>query len=274
MAKKTPKKRFAPQDAPINVHANAEPSAARSGSSREAGPRKRPSLSVVGIGASAGGLDSFRELLQNLPPDSGMAFVIVQHLAQDQKSMLPDILARSTTMPVLEVVDATPLAANRVYVMSSQADVEYRAGALVIRKRERRKKHLPVDRLFVTLAEGLGERAVGVILSGTDGDGSTGAQHIKAAGGVTFAQDDSAQFDGMPKSAIGDGGLRPFAAGDRAQAHGARRPAACRCRPTAIRGRVRSHHRVAEAPAAKSISSITRRLRSSAGSTGACSCRT
>jgi two-component system CheB/CheR fusion protein len=162
-------------------------------------------LHVVGIGASAGGLDAFRELLQSLPADSGMAFVIVQHLARDQKSMLPDILSRSTTMPVQEVVDATPILPNHVYVMSSSADVEYAGGSLVVRKREHGKKHMPVDRLFVTLAEGLGEHSVGVILSGTDGDGSTGAQHIKAAGGVTFAQDQSAQFEGMPKSAIDKG---------------------------------------------------------------------
>ncbi|HEX7151690.1 MAG TPA: chemotaxis protein CheB, partial [Thermoanaerobaculia bacterium] len=173
---------------------------------------------VVGIGASAGGLDAFRELLQALPPDSGMAFVIVQHLARDQKSMLPDILSRSTTMPVIEIVDATPVVANRVYVMSAQADVEYAAGVLVLHKREPGKKHLPVDRLFTTLAEGLAELSVGVILSGTDGDGSTGAQHIKAAGGVTFAQDESAQFDGMPRSAI-DKGTVDFVLSPREIAH-------------------------------------------------------
>jgi two-component system, chemotaxis family, CheB/CheR fusion protein len=91
---------------------------------------------VVGIGASAGGLDAFRELLEALPADSGMAFVIVQHLARDQKSMLPGILARSTAMPVSEVVGATTVRANHVYVMSSQTDVEYASGALVVRRRE------------------------------------------------------------------------------------------------------------------------------------------
>ena len=183
-----------PNDAPAKGSAAADPPA-----------DGRQLLPVVGVGASAGGLDAFRALLQALPADSGMAFVIVQHLAGDQKSMLPNILSRSTTMPVCEVVDTTPILANHVYVMSSQADVEYASGALVVRKREPGKKHMPVDRLFVTLAEGLGELAVGVILSGTAGDGSTGAQHIKAAGGVTFAQDESAQFDGMPKSAIDRG---------------------------------------------------------------------
>jgi two-component system CheB/CheR fusion protein len=93
---------------------------------------------VVGVGASAGGLDAFRELLQSLPADSGMAFVIVQHLARDQKSMLPDILSRSTTMPVVEVVDSIPILANHVYVMSSQADVEYASGALVANARRGR----------------------------------------------------------------------------------------------------------------------------------------
>jgi two-component system CheB/CheR fusion protein len=113
------------------------------GSSGEAVTRKPRPLPVVGIGASAGGLDAFRELLESLPSDCGMAFVIVQHLAQNQKSMLPDILARSTTMPVMEVVSATPILANHVYVMSAQADVEYAAGALVLRKREPGKKHMP-----------------------------------------------------------------------------------------------------------------------------------
>jgi two-component system CheB/CheR fusion protein len=201
---------------------NGETSDAHTQSSEEtpsapgaaAKPQRDP-MRVVGIGASAGGLDAFRELLQALPADSGMAFVIVQHLAREQKSMLPAILARSTTMPVSEIVDAAPVRANHVYVMSSQADVEYASGALVLRKRVQGKKHMPVDGLFVTLASGLGELAVGVILSGTDGDGSTGAEHIKAAGGVTFAQDDSAEFDGMPKSAIDTGTvdfiLRPAA---------------------------------------------------------------
>lgn len=167
---------------------------------------RQPSpLRVVGIGASAGGLDAFRELLHALPVDSGMAFVIVQHLARDQESMLPDILSRSTAMPVVEIVDATTILANHVYVMTPNTDVEYAHGSLVVRKRETGKRHLPVDRLFATLAEGLGDLSIGVILSGTDGDGSTGAQRIKAVGGVTFAQDDSAQFDGMPRSAIEKG---------------------------------------------------------------------
>ena len=162
-------------------------------------------LRVVGIGASAGGLEAFRELLQVLPVDSGMAFVIVQHLAPDQKSMVPDILSRSTAMPVVEIVDAITIRPNHVYVMSPNTDVEYARGALVVRKRESGKRHLPVDRLFATLAEGLGDLAIGVILSGTDRDGSMGAQRIKAVGGVTFAQDGSAQFDGMPRSAIEKG---------------------------------------------------------------------
>ncbi|HEU4889895.1 MAG TPA: chemotaxis protein CheB [Thermoanaerobaculia bacterium] len=162
-------------------------------------------LRVAGIGASAGGLDAFRELLEHLRADSGMAFVIVQHLARNQKSMLPDILSRSTAMPVAELAEATTILANHVYVMPSDADVEYAHDALVLRKRESGAKHRPVDRLFASLAEGLGHRAIGVILSGTDGDGAAGAQQIKAVGGVTFAQDASAQFGGMPHTAIEKG---------------------------------------------------------------------
>src|SRR5687767_3572450 len=100
-----------PQDAPVEGSGATDQPAEGNGSSGKALSRKQP-LPVVGIGASAGGLDAFRELLKSLPADSGMAFVIVQHLAQDQKSMLPDILSRSTTMPVREVVDATPVLAN------------------------------------------------------------------------------------------------------------------------------------------------------------------
>ena len=180
--------------------------AGKGGSAAPVPPDRQPSpLRVVGIGASAGGLEAFRELLHALPVDSGMAFVIVQHLARDQASMLPDILSRSTAMPVVEIVDATTILANHVYVMTPDTDVEYAHGSLVVRKRETGKRHLPVDRLFATLAEGLGDLSIGVILSGTDGDGSTGAQRIKAAGGVTFAQDQSAQFGGMPTSAIEKG---------------------------------------------------------------------
>ncbi|HEX8616983.1 MAG TPA: chemotaxis protein CheB, partial [Thermoanaerobaculia bacterium] len=183
----------------------ASPAAPGGGLGETRSGRPSTPLRVVGIGASAGGLDAFRELLHALPVDSGMAFVIVQHLARDQKSMLPEILSRSTAMAVTEVVGATTILPNHVYVMSPDTEVEYARGALVVRKRDAGKRHMPVDRLFSTLAEGLGDLAVGVILSGTDGDGSTGAQRIKAVGGVTFAQDDSAQFDGMPRSAIEKG---------------------------------------------------------------------
>jgi len=162
---------------------------------------------VVGIGASAGGLDAFRELLEHLPADSGMAFVIVQHLSRDQKSMLPDILSRSTAMPVVEIHDAIPVERDHVYVMAADTDVEYANGSFVVRKRETAKHHMPVDRVFSSLAEGLGALAIGVVLSGADGDGTAGLQRIKAMGGVTFAQDGSAQFSGMPLSAIDHGAV-------------------------------------------------------------------
>ncbi|HEX8152998.1 MAG TPA: chemotaxis protein CheB, partial [Thermoanaerobaculia bacterium] len=236
LRKTKPRSQVKPQEAPAEGSTATGHPAAGQESFSEAGARKPQLFPVVGIGASAGGLDAFRELLASLPVDSGMAFVIVQHLAQNQKSMLPEILARSTAMPVSEVVDTTPVVANRVYVMSAQADVEYAAGALILRKREPGKRHMPVDRLFKSLAEGLGELSVGVILSGTDGDGSTGAQHIKAAGGVTFAQDQSAQFDGMPQSAI-DKGTVDFVLSPREIAHklvelARRRPSALAAPPS------------------------------------------
>ncbi|MEO8215507.1 MAG: chemotaxis protein CheB [Acidobacteriota bacterium] len=162
-------------------------------------------VNVVGIGGSAGGLDAFRALLGHLPVDSGMAFAIVQHLARGQKSLLPDILSRSTPMPVVELTESTPVVANRVYVMSSSSDLEYVRGAMVTRKRDSERPHLPIDRLFASLAHSFGSSSIGVILSGSDGDGTAGAMHIREAGGVTFAQDASAQFGEMPQSAIEKG---------------------------------------------------------------------
>ena len=160
---------------------------------------------VVGIGASAGGLEAFTQLLRALPVDTGMAFVLVQHLAPTRASMLAEILARATKMPVMEVHDEPAVAANHVYVIPPDRDMIISRGALHLIPREAAGQHHPIDAFFKSLAADQGHQAVGVILSGTANDGTNGLEEIKAAGGITFAQDTTAQQGGMPQSAIAAG---------------------------------------------------------------------
>ena len=164
-------------------------------------------LAIVGIGASAGGLEAFTQLLRALPPNTGMAFVFVQHLEARHESMLTKILATATEMPVTEVAQGAVVEPNHVYVIPPNGDIRVAGGVLQLSRRKAPNgRHLPVDALFKSLAEDQGARAVGVILSGTASDGTLGLRAIKVEGGVTFAQDpDTAKFDGMPTSAISAG---------------------------------------------------------------------
>ncbi|HTW39130.1 MAG TPA: chemotaxis protein CheB [Steroidobacteraceae bacterium] len=159
---------------------------------------------IVGIGASAGGIEAFKSLLGALPDDTGMAFVFVLHLAPTHVSMLAQILARETRMPVKEVHDAPQVQPNRVYVIPAGKAMIIRKGALHLIP-ESDIPHHPVDTFFSALAEDRGHLAIGVVLSGTATDGTLGLAAIKAVGGITFAQDASAQHDGMPCSAISSG---------------------------------------------------------------------
>jgi two-component system CheB/CheR fusion protein len=161
---------------------------------------------IVGIGASAGGLDACRRLLQALPADTGMAFVLVQHLHPDYPSQLAEILSRSTAMPVMEVQDEPAVQPNHVYIIpSARSMVIDRDGLNLHPRSEIRGMHRPVNAFFRSLAEFHGNCAIGVLLSGTGSDGVEGMEEIKAEGGITFAQDASAQYDGMPGSAIASG---------------------------------------------------------------------
>jgi two-component system, chemotaxis family, CheB/CheR fusion protein len=164
-------------------------------------------IAVVGIGASAGGLEVFQRLLGALPADTGFAIVFVQHLDPSHHSMLADILARSTEMPVSEAADGVPLEADHVYVMPAAVDLTVEKGALRLAPRTQAPGiHMPVDRLLRSMADDCGSRAIGVILSGTGSDGSAGVVAIRAAGGVTFAQDPAdARFAGMPRAAEATG---------------------------------------------------------------------
>jgi two-component system, chemotaxis family, CheB/CheR fusion protein len=162
---------------------------------------------VVGVGASAGGLEALSQLLRNLPTDTGMAFVLVQHLAAKHESILASILARETRMSVQEATEGMPVRPNHVYVIPPTQDLILHDGHLVLQPRSSVDgRHLPVDLFLRTLAEVQGSQSVAVVLSGTGSDGTLGCQAVKAAGGISFAQDPtSARYGGMPRSAIAAG---------------------------------------------------------------------
>ncbi|MEH2148893.1 chemotaxis protein CheB [Nostoc sp.] len=167
------------------------------------------SFPIVGIAASAGGLEAFTQLLQYLLPDTGMAFVLIQHLDPNHKSLLSEILARTTQMPVSEVQDGVTIEPNKVYVIPPNTKMMLSNGVLQLTPRERvQGKYMPADAFFTSLAADRGNKAIAVILSGTDGDGALGLKAIKAAGGVTFAQcEDTAKFDSMPNTAVATGNV-------------------------------------------------------------------
>lgn len=162
---------------------------------------------IVGIGASAGGLEAFQNLLAKLPTDTGMAFVLVQHLNPHHESRLTDLLSRSTAMPVLEAAHDMVLQCDHVYIIPPNTNLAIAQGHFHITPRgEGRGPHLPVDYLFRSMAEDQKARAIGVVLSGTGSDGTQGLCEIKAVGGITFAEDEkSARYTGMPMSAAGSG---------------------------------------------------------------------
>jgi two-component system CheB/CheR fusion protein len=164
---------------------------------------------IVGIGCSAGGLDAMSELLRALPDNAGMAYVIVQHMDPKHDSMLYSILARVTKMPVSQVEDGVEVRPDQVYVIPPNAQMWIEDGHLKLTKRpDSVAQYLPVDRFFESLAQDQHSLAIGVVLSGVGSDGTAGLRAIKAAGGVTFAQDEqSAKFSGMPVSAAQSGSV-------------------------------------------------------------------
>lgn len=162
---------------------------------------------VVAIGASAGGIEALRDLLMYIPADTGMAFVLVQHLDPTHHSILTELLAKKTAMKVAEVSDGLPIEPNHVYVIPPNASMSISGQVLHLGPREEsRGMHMSVDQFMRSLAEQKGNRAIGVILSGSGSDGTLGMAEIQAHGGVTFAQDEgTAKYDGMPRSAVGAG---------------------------------------------------------------------
>jgi two-component system, chemotaxis family, CheB/CheR fusion protein len=166
-------------------------------------------VSVVSIGASAGGLEAFSELLRNLPIQTGLAFVFVQHLDPHHSSQLVPILTRETALPIKEVTDGEFLRPDQVYIMPPNREMTLEKGSLRLWARtETRGWHLPIDRFFVSVAEDQGPSAIGVVLSGTASDGTRGLNAIKERGGITIAQDErSARYSSMPSSAIATGNV-------------------------------------------------------------------
>ena len=167
------------------------------------------SFPIVGIGASAGGLEAFKEFFSGMPEDNepGMAFVLVQHLAPDHKSSLTDIVSNFTSMKVLEVKDGMKVEANTVYIIPPNYDMIFLDGALELKEPAAPRGHrMPIDVFFRSLASGQSEQAVCVILSGTGSDGTLGLRAIKGEGGMAMVQEpDTAKYEGMPGSAIATG---------------------------------------------------------------------
>lgn len=169
-------------------------------------PATRLDHYVVGVGASAGGLEALERFFQGCPVDTGATFVVVQHLSPDHKSMMGDLLGRHTRMPVIMVEDDMGLAPDHVYLIPPGAVMHATHGHLHLRPKNPRGLTLPIDIFFSSLADVYGPFAIGIILSGTGTDGTRGATAINAAGGLVLAQDpESAKFDGMPRSAIATG---------------------------------------------------------------------
>ncbi|HEX6829551.1 MAG TPA: chemotaxis protein CheB [Burkholderiales bacterium] len=175
----------------------------------QAPPPAAPVFPVVAFGASAGGLEALTQLFSHLPGDTGMAFVVIQHLDPTHRSMLRELLSKATPMPAVEVKEGMEVLPDHVYVIPPNAHMAIANGRLRLLERgDGRGSHMPIDAFFRSLSEERGALAIGVILSGAASDGTLGLRAIKDAGGVTFAQDrESAKYDSMPVSAVAAGGV-------------------------------------------------------------------
>ncbi|MBD1871266.1 PAS domain-containing protein [Cyanobacteria bacterium FACHB-471] len=164
---------------------------------------------VVGIVASAGGLEAFTDLIRHLPADTGTAFVLIQHLSPDHESLLSEILGRVTEMPVHQVQDQMVVEPNQIYVIPPNTQMTLVDGTFHLAPRQKiQGRHVPGDVFFDSLAVDRGNKAIAVVLSGMDGDGAQGIKAVKEAGGVTFAQcEATARFDSMPHTAVATGSV-------------------------------------------------------------------
>ena len=185
---------------------NGDPGTDASQNPSESAKPAHEDLIVVGVGASAGGLEAFSELLKHLPLTTGMAFVLVQHLDPHHQSILSELLAAQTSLRVLQVQNETRIQPDCVYVIPPNNLMQIRDGMLTLQARPAVPEMFkPIDAFFRSLAHEYHSNAVGVVLSGTATDGTLGLKAIKAEGGITFAQNQTAKFDSMPRSAIAAG---------------------------------------------------------------------
>lgn len=170
-------------------------------------PLNEPVIPVVGIGASAGGLEAIQAFVEALPADSGAAFVIIQHLSPDYKSMMVELLSRKTELPVNRAEDGMRVQPNQLYLIPPKKNLTLFHGHLILKDQPSHEGlNLPVDIFLQSLAEDLGVHSVGVVLSGTGSDGARGIRAIKEHGGLVMVQnEETAQFDGMPRAAIATG---------------------------------------------------------------------
>jgi len=167
---------------------------------------KQPTFRVVGLGASAGGLESLQQFFGAMPVDSGCAFIVVQHLSPDFKTLMAELLARYSEMAITLAVDGETIEPNHVYLLPPGKAIEVREGKLRLTQKEPRALPQPIDVLFRSMAKDLGPRAVAVVLSGSGSDGSHGLVALKSAGGAVLAESlETAAFDGMPSAAAATG---------------------------------------------------------------------
>jgi two-component system, chemotaxis family, CheB/CheR fusion protein len=182
-------------------------------SNKKSTPKSQPAQpvngkhTIVAIGASAGGIEATNELLKHLPGDTGLSFVLVQHLDPKHQSMLTDLLSKQTTIGVSEVKNGMRIERNHIYVIPPNASMSMSDGTLLLHPREEsRGIHMPIDHFMRSVAEEYGSHSIGVVLSGSGTDGTLGIAEIQAQGGVTFAQDDAtAKYNSMPRSAVNSG---------------------------------------------------------------------
>lgn len=182
------------------------PQALESAACEERETQNEP-LYIVGVGASAGGLESLEQMFRNMPSDTGMAFVVIQHLSPDFKSLMDELLSRQTEMPVCRAEHEMRVEANRIYLIPPRKEMIISGRKLLLTDKDPKQGlALPIDHFFRSLAQDAGPHAIGVILSGSGSDGSRGIRDIHGAGGLVVCESlDTAKFDGMPLSAIETG---------------------------------------------------------------------
>ena len=174
---------------------------------KTANKAKNNPFPIVAIGASVGGLKAVTALLNNVSAKTGMAFIFVQHLSATHKSHLTELLSKITKMKVQDIEDMEKMIPDNVYVIPFDKGIEVTDGHIKLIPRTRQGKPISIDILFSSLAETHKENVIGVVLSGNLDDGTEGLKAIKDAGGITFAQDSSADADSMPTSAIASGAV-------------------------------------------------------------------